>query len=156
MASSLTSVQKTMPCEYWKSTAAASSKPLTTTVDSSFVPPASTSRTSRRLAKSRKGDATEEKNKNVLALAASTDVQVPSYYYCRGRCIFPDRQGRQYRKRNTEVSCERKIHPVHNLLPLFVRQRSTRKDRGTSGPNSLSTIGPFTQLKGLDWGPSIA
>lgn len=42
------------------------------------MPPASTSRTSRRLAKSRKGDATEEKNKNVLALAASTDVQVPS------------------------------------------------------------------------------
>lgn len=39
------------------------------------MPPASTSRTSRRLAKSRKGDATEEKNKNVLVALASTDVK---------------------------------------------------------------------------------
>lgn len=54
-ASSLTSVQNISPSAYRKSTAAASTRSLTTTADSPRAPPASTNRTSRRLANRRRG-----------------------------------------------------------------------------------------------------
>lgn len=125
MASSLTSVQKTMPCEYWKSTAAASSKPLTTTVDSSFVPPASTSRTSRRLAKSRKGDAAEGKNGNMLASQAPTDVQELTTYVAEDFFSQTGRAG------STEVS------PYPNTSSFPMSDRGV-KERWKSRPSSLS------------------